>query len=82
MERLKIEKIANNYGMHLQDFAKRKVLADQINLIDGSEYINLERRTLLSFHVFFKKYIFRLEINKMVPNCLMLFTFFHGSVLV
>ena len=40
MERLKIEEIANNYGMHLKDFAKRKVLADQINfaLDFGMEY--------------------------------------------
>ena len=40
MERLKIEEIANNYGMHLEDFAQRKVLADQINfaLDFGMEY--------------------------------------------
>ena len=40
MERLKIEEIANNYGMHLKDFAQRKVLADQINfaLDFGMEY--------------------------------------------
>ena len=43
MERLKIckkEEIANNYGMHLKNFAKRKVLADQINfaLDFGMEY--------------------------------------------
>ena len=31
IERLKIEEIANNYGMHLKDFAQRKVFADQIN---------------------------------------------------
>ena len=40
MERLKIEEIANNYGMHLKNFAQRKVLADQINfaLDFGMEY--------------------------------------------
>ena len=40
MERLKIEEIANNYGMHLENFAQRKVLADQINfaLDFGMEY--------------------------------------------
>ena len=40
MERLKIEEIANNYGMHLKDFAQRKVLADQINFVldFGMEY--------------------------------------------
>ena len=40
MERLKIEEIANNYGMHLKDFVQRKVLADQINfaLDFGMEY--------------------------------------------
>ena len=41
MERLKIEEIANNYGMHLEVFAQRKVLADQINfaLDFGMEYL-------------------------------------------
>ena len=40
MERLKLEEIANNYGMHLENFAQRKVLADQINfaLDFGMEY--------------------------------------------
>ena len=40
MERLKIEEIVNNYGMHLKDFAERKLLADQINfaLDFGMEY--------------------------------------------
>ena len=40
MERLKIEEIASNYGMHLEEFAKRKVLADQINfaLFFGMKY--------------------------------------------
>ena len=40
MERLKIEEIAKNYGMHLKNFAQRKVLADQINfaLNFGMEY--------------------------------------------
>lgn len=40
MERLKIEEITNNYGMHLKNFAERKVLADQINfaLDFGMEY--------------------------------------------
>ena len=31
MKRLKVEEIANSYGMRLKDFAQRKVLADQIN---------------------------------------------------
>ena len=31
MERLKIEEIANNYGMNLEEFSNRNVLADQIN---------------------------------------------------
>ena len=40
MERLKIEEIANNYGMNLEEFSNRNVLADQINfaLDFGKEY--------------------------------------------
>ena len=49
MERLKIEEIANNYGMHLKDFAQRKLLADQINfaLDFGMEYYQVGFQLLL-----------------------------------